>query len=172
MVILKISVRLLMQFWSIYTDKPCTLVLDETQGRIFYFFILLLKTYADTIWHFLTLILRWEKADELSCTEKQKMSFSMACCYNFSFSFLPAGISWSKDSFLQQTSFETLLGKTVLLGFVLSSTTWRHSSNLNCGMGLETVQENRVGYGRLHICKKEVEILTLFVWAKSGTEDN
>lgn len=29
-------------------------------------------------------------------------------------------------------------------------------------MGLERVRENRVGYGRLHVCKKEVEILTLF----------
>lgn len=51
------------------------------------------------------------------------MSFSMACCYNFSFSFLPAGISYSKDSFLQPASFETLLGEIVLLGFALSLST-------------------------------------------------
>lgn len=39
-------------------------------------------------------------------------------------------------------------------------------------MGLERLPENRRGYGRLQICKKEVETLTLFVWAKSGSEDN
>lgn len=71
-------------------------------------------------------------------------------------------VSQSKDSFLQPASFETLIGKIVLLGFSFCSTTWRHSSDLSCGMGLERVRENRVGYGRLHVCKTEVEVLTLF----------
>lgn len=46
----------------------------------------------------------------------------------------------------------------MLLHFALASTSWRHSSDLGCGMGLERVQGNGVRYGILHVCKGEVEI--------------